>query len=143
LRFLFAAKVFQRRFLREWIQARHVTPTLALIGAHSSQQAEGFRQAEIPKIAPSVVVAAACDDLEDFVDIRCAICMSFLFESKGDGSIKIDDREMSFPGEHTCARAILELRERFYRKPTAHMVKCHIFGVAVMHDLLKISGFQG
>ena len=61
LRFLFAAKVFQRRFLREWIQARHVTPTLAVFGAHWSLQAEGFRQAEIPKIAPSVVVAAACD----------------------------------------------------------------------------------
>ncbi len=41
-----------------------MTPTLALFGAHSSQQAEGFRQAEIPKFAPSVVVAAACDDLE-------------------------------------------------------------------------------
>jgi hypothetical protein len=50
---------------------------------------------------------------------------------------------MSFPGEHTCARAILELRERDYRKPTALVVKCHIFGVTVKHDLLKISGFQG
>jgi hypothetical protein len=59
------------------------------------------------------------------------------------GSIKIDGREMSFPGKHTCTRAILELRERDYRKPTAHVVKCHIFGVAVMHDLLKVSGFQG
>ncbi len=39
------------------------------------------------------------------------------------------------------ARAILELGDRDFRKPPAPVVKCHILGVAVMHDLLKVSGF--
>ncbi len=38
------------------------------------------------------------------------------------------------------ARAILELGDRDFRKPPAPVVKCHILGVAVMHDLLKVSG---
>ena len=36
------------------------------------------------------------------------------------------------------ARAILELGDRDFRKPPAPVVKCHILGVAVLHDLLKV-----
>jgi hypothetical protein len=35
------------------------------------------------------------------------------------------------------ARAILEQGDRDFRKPPAAVVKCHILGVAVLHDLLR------
>ena len=88
----------------------------------------GSNTPEVLKFAPAVVVAADCNGLEDFVDVRCAICMGSLFESRGDGSIKIDAREMSCPGKHTfhsqCARTCFVDGPNYVHKNTCPLCKC-------------------
>jgi hypothetical protein len=68
----------------------------------------GSNTPKVLKFAPAVVVAAACNGLEDFADVKCAICMGSLFEKQSDDSIHIDARQMKCPGKDTfhdhCAR---------------------------------------
>lgn len=71
--------------------------------------------------------------------------MADLDASDDSSIIDIDDAPSSAPPpkyQHRrlkppSARAILEQGDRDFRKPPNKQVKCHILGVAVLHDLLK------
>ena len=73
--------------------------------------------------------------------------MADLDASDDSSIIDIDDAPSSAPPpkyQHRrlkppSARAILEQGDRDFRKPPNKQVKCHILGVAVLHDLLKVS----
>ncbi len=56
----------------------------------------------------AAAAAAASGDLEDFDDAKCTICLCTSFDSRSDGSVSINAREMKCPGRHTfhsqCAR---------------------------------------
>jgi hypothetical protein len=56
----------------------------------------------------AAAAAAACGNLEDFDDAKCTICLCTSFDSRSDGSVSINVREMKCPGRHTfhsqCAR---------------------------------------
>ncbi len=66
--------------------------------------------------------------------------------SDGSSIIDIDDVPSSVPPpkyqrkrlKPPSTSAILEQGDRDFRKPPAPAVKCHILGVAVLHDLLKV-----
>jgi hypothetical protein len=117
-----------RRVVASYEQTDHIWKVAVDGESQDRRNFSGSNTPEVLKFAPAVVVAAACDGLEDFVDGRCAICWGSLFESKGDGSIKIDAREMSCPGKHTfhsqCARANFVDGTNYVHKNTCPSCRC-------------------
>jgi hypothetical protein len=71
------------------------------------------RDALLPRVlqfaSAAAAVAAACGDLEESDDTKCAVCMCGIYEKKSDGSVTVDARELKYPGRHTfhscCAKA--------------------------------------
>ena len=61
----------------------------------------GAAVAPVLQCASAAAAVAACGDLEEFDDAKCAVCLCTVYESRSDGGVTVDAREMKCPGRHT------------------------------------------
>ena len=82
-------------------QAWHATIDGACVSVDCSASGEITRIAPVLQFASGAAAAAASGDLEQFDEAICAICMCCAYESRSDGGVTIDVREMKCAGRHT------------------------------------------
>jgi len=117
-------------------------------GAPARLGEDGFDASVGPvlQFAAAAVAEAASTGLSDFEEAVCSVCLCCLYESRSDGSVSVDAREMKCAGRHAlhsqCARGWIVNQKRStcpYCRHDFSQVICDDISAALEH-VVELSG---